>query len=138
MITYPQTTGHITQEGYVIASGYSGHKAGLFNPVMQSVHDVGPIPRGNYTLRQIRDPEEIKRLKLGPVVYYCEPEGTDWGGGVGTYWTATMPWMFGRNAFYIHWDNVQCNYTASHGCIVLLAAWMFYRVMDGEKLVVVE
>lgn len=133
MITYPQSTGHIARDGHVIASGYSGHGVGLFNPVLQQVHDVGPIPQGKYTLRKVKEPAELKRLKLGPVVFYCEPEGTDWR--IST--VATAPWMFGRSAFYVHWDNSILNYSASHGCIVLLAGWMFDRMIDGEELVVV-
>lgn len=132
MITYPQSTGHINRDGVVIASGYSGHGTGLFNPALQNVHDVGPIPQGRYTLRKVTNAVELRRLKLGPTVFYCEPEGTDWLISTVT----TLPWMFGRFAFYIHWDNEFFNYTASHGCIVLLNGWMFTRLLDGEKMVV--
>jgi hypothetical protein len=43
--TYKQSTGELDHNGAAIGAGYSGHGAGLNNPAMQNVHDVGPIPR---------------------------------------------------------------------------------------------
>lgn len=78
---------------------YSGHDAGLNNPAMEAVHDVGPIPAGNWRIVQWHDTYEDK----GPVVAQLEPVGHD---------------AHGRSGFLIHGDNALGNFSASHGCII--------------------
>lgn len=55
MFTYQVETGILRFNGAVIGKGYSGHGAGLNNPAMEMVHDIGPIPRGWYVAELIAD-----------------------------------------------------------------------------------
>jgi hypothetical protein len=50
MWTYEQSTGRLENDGTDVQMGYSGHGPGLNNPEMQNVPDVGPLPRGRYTI----------------------------------------------------------------------------------------
>ena len=102
MWTYSQGTGDIADaSGVVVGRGYSGHGAGLNNPDMQNVPDVGPIPQGRYTFGEV--------IAHDPVV--------------GEYAIPLIPdpanEMHGRSAFFIHGNNLQNNHSASEGCIVL-------------------
>lgn len=84
----------------LVCRGYSGHGAGLNNPSMENVPDIGPIPKGLYCISSFFDDAE-----KGPIVAHLTPwNGTD---------------TFGRSGFMIHGDNPQGNNTASHGCIIL-------------------
>ena len=67
---------------------------------MESDPDVGPIPRGEYTIGPFfTDPEK------GPIVAHLipEPETNE----------------FGRSGFMMHGDNMAGNESASLGCIIL-------------------
>lgn len=80
-------------------TGYSG-KEGTFrnNPHMVSMHGLGPIPPGSYTIGPAYD--EIPGT--GPCTMALTPDhGTD---------------TFGRSLFRIHGDNL--DHDASHGCII--------------------
>jgi hypothetical protein len=84
------------QKGY----GYSGFKNGKNNPKMQTVHDVGPIPRGFWHIGHAHD-----SLHTGPVTMDLLPyPGTE---------------TFGRDLFRIHGDSKSDPGNASHGCIIL-------------------
>ncbi len=97
---YSQKTGTLTRNGMRFTGGYSGHDAGKNNPAMQSVHDVGPIPQGEYTIGELHD-----NPHLGPhVMAVAAKQGTN---------------TFGRDGFYIHGDSVAHPGSASHGCIIL-------------------
>ena len=87
----------------MIAIGYSGWAEGRNNPALQQVHDVGPIPRGHYT---IGSPTCIDHVgPHGPFVLPLTPkDGTA---------------MFGRAGMLIHGDSIQNPGSASHGCIIL-------------------
>jgi hypothetical protein len=98
--TYKQSTGELDHNGAAIGAGYSGHGAGLNNPAMQNVHDVGPIPQGAWTIGPPRDPPD----HLGPLAMPLTPSGD----------------TFGRSDFFIHGDNAQLNHSASDGCIILV------------------
>ena len=90
----------LTPSGTYLATGYSGNGKGLNSPHMESVHNIGPIPRGKWDIGDFFDDEEGK----GPVVANLEPrDGTE---------------TFGRSEFMIHGDNQAANDTASEGCIV--------------------
>jgi hypothetical protein len=101
MWTYNSKTGQLSDPaGKVIATGYSGHGAGLNNPEMEMDADVGPIPRGRYTISAFfNDPAK------GPIVARLTPlPGTQ---------------VYGRSGFMLHGDNSQGNESASLGCIVM-------------------
>jgi hypothetical protein len=84
----------------VTAAAYAGHGDGKNNPALEYLHDVGPLPRGTYTIGAPHtDPEK------GPLVMplIARPD-------VDT---------FGRGGFLIHGDSIDAPGTASHGCIIL-------------------
>ena len=97
--TYEQSTGYLYHDGVYEGIGYAGHGAGLNNPAMQGVHDVGPLPVGLYTMEAPFDHPHCGRysIRLTP-----DPAND----------------MRGRDGFYIHGDNQALNRSASNGCIV--------------------
>jgi hypothetical protein len=109
---YVQKTGGLWQKNadtdgtdFLVAYGYSGHDAGVNNPDMQEVHEIGPIPCGTYTINPPQDTP-----KHGPFVLALTPDPTNN--------------MFGRDGLLIHGDSVHYagQHQASHGCIILARA----------------
>jgi hypothetical protein len=99
MWKYEQQSGAIVRpDGTLLAAGYSGRVPdGKNDPDKQCVVNVGPIPRGWYTIG------EPLSTKTKPYYMPLEPnQGTD---------------TCGRSAFQIHGDNT--THTASTGCIVV-------------------
>lgn len=105
MWTYKQSTGEmVNADGKIVAIGYSGHLQGRNNPDLQAQHDVGPIPRGNWTI--LGPP--VDTTSHGPFVLHLHPDpDTN---------------CFGRDGFLIHGDSVVHPGMASLGCIILLRA----------------
>lgn len=103
MWKYSQSTGALTDaKGNLVATGYSGHGVGLNSPDAQAIPDVGPIPRGLWSVGYPRDTDN-----LGKFVMPLTPhDGTD---------------CCGRDEFYVHGDEREHpgEHLASHGCIVL-------------------
>lgn len=101
MWTYEQATGRVVKEGVgILATGYSGSTTGKNDPSQESVKNVGPIPRGRYTIGAPRDTKTH-----GPYVLPLTPDlGNE---------------LWGREGFLIHGDNLEFPGTASEGCIVL-------------------
>jgi len=84
-----------------VARGYSGAEPdGKNNPAMESVPDVGPIPRGEYQIGVPHDTDSH-----GPFVMSLTP--------------APANEMFGRAGFLMHGDSVHAPGTASRGCVIL-------------------
>ena len=108
MWTYNQRTGEMsgkpTPASMLSALGYSGHAEGKNNPDLQSIHNVGPIPEGRWTI--LDDPPPSTDLgPHGPYVLHLAPKpGTE---------------TFGRGGFLIHGDSIHAPGTASLGCIIL-------------------
>jgi hypothetical protein len=118
--TYQQGTGLLTDPfGQPFARGYSGTGLGRNNPAMESVKNVGPIPRGLYRIGKA-----YTHLHLGRVCMNLEPEPeTD---------------THDRTDFRIHANNASTN-DASHGCVVLdLPYRLTVSVSKDEFLRVVE
>lgn len=86
--------------GLLAAVGYSGHGAGLNNPDLANVVDVGPLPDGDFS---IGDPVNGTHLGDGAMPLTPLP-------GTNTQ---------GRTDLWLHQDNVQHNESASEGCGVL-------------------
>jgi len=84
-----------------IERGYSGAGAGKNNATMQSVHDVGPVPQGDWMITDLT----IGNTPHGPYVLHLAPNEN----------TIT----FGRSGFLIHGDSIAAPGTASKGCIIL-------------------
>jgi hypothetical protein len=97
--TYEQKTGRLLLDGNYIATGYSGHGAGVDNPGLESVAEVGPLPEGTYTIG-----EAFLNPRTGPISMRLTCVSGD---------------EFGRSEFLIHGDNSAMNQTASEGCIIL-------------------
>ena len=97
--TYKQSTGELFREEKSVGKGYSGHDNGLNNPDMENVREVGPIPRGEWSIG-----DEFKHEKLGPVAMRLTPVGHK---------------AHGRDSFVIHGDIDKGDKSASNGCIVL-------------------
>jgi hypothetical protein len=100
MWTWDQLSGTLGKDGRRVATGYSGFGEGKNNPELERVHDVGPIPKGIFSIGPPRD-----TTTHGPHVLPLTPQpGTN---------------TFGRDGFLIHGDSVKDPGTASHGCIIL-------------------
>jgi len=128
-LTYAQGLGVLSCKDGFLATGYAGADAGKNNPAMQDVMNVGPLPRGRYT---ISGPECVGTAfpcpdchgatahRHGPYVLRLHPvEGNE---------------MFGRAGFLIHGDNGHG--TASEGCICVGRS--FRQQVTSEKYTEIE
>jgi hypothetical protein len=102
MWIWKQSEGTLTHNGVPVAKGYAGAPAAINDSAQQDKKNVGPIPVGLYKIGTAN-----KTSHLGPIVFPLTPD--------------TGNEMFGRSAFYIHWDSRKKPGTASQGCIVLTA-----------------
>jgi hypothetical protein len=101
MWTYHQTTGELYDAaGTLIGTGYSGSPAGKNDPEKQSIPDVGPIPRGTYTIG-----EPFDSSSHGPYAMHLTPNPANE--------------MFGRDGFLMHGDSAEHPGAASEGCIIM-------------------
>lgn len=99
--TYNSKTGQLKDgDGNLVGTGYSGHGEGVNNPDLEAQPDVGPIPRGTYTIGDFFDDPE-----KGPIVAHLTP------------WAGIN--VFGRSGFMLHGDNPDGNESASLGCIIM-------------------
>jgi type VI secretion system (T6SS) effector TldE1-like protein len=100
MWIYCQSSGCLTEDATPIARGYSGHGEGKNNPEDQHLANVGPLPRGHYTIS-----EAFTHAAKGPLVMRLTPlPSTE---------------MFHRSGFLIHGDSATHPGAASEGCIIL-------------------
>ena len=118
---YKQSTGELFLEGKKIASGYSGHGNGLNNPKAEAEENVGPIPRGLWTIGSAFDDKNGR----GPVVLRLTFQG--------------QKNAHSRSGFLIHGDNGKGDKSASNGCIILDRSTR-ERIANGtvKKLLVEE
>lgn len=101
MHTYWQATGQFVVSGSaLVGMGYSGLGPGKNNSAMECVPDIGPIPRGNWSIvgKPFNDPDH------GPYCLRLEPQPG----------TSTC----GRSGFLIHGDSIEHPGSASKGCII--------------------
>lgn len=114
---YVQSTGTLYRpNGSHLADCYSGNGAGLNNPDMQTVKNVGPIPVGLYALGKV-DTEK------GPNTIHLNPD--------------PFNDMHGRAGFLVHGDNKAANHTASEGCIIAPPSARSEMVASGGALKVI-
>ena len=99
MWTYEQLTGRILQDNQLVGVGYAGSPQGKNNPDKQEVSQVGPLPRGTYT---ISAPQNSPHT--GPYTLDLTPDPGNQ--------------MFGRADFRIHGDSIEHPGTASEGCVI--------------------
>lgn len=113
MWTYEVISGECRKDGILAGSGYSGFGKGKNNPALESVHGVGPIPRGDFDI--ILPPFDSP--KTGKYVMRLIPrEGTD---------------VFGRTDLEWHGDSTEHPGQASHGCIAS-PRYVRVRVRDSS------
>ena len=117
---YSQKTGDLSHDGKIVGSGYAGFGEGVNNPADQAIPDVGPIPRGFYTIGPA-----FTHPAAGPMTMRLTPQpGTD---------------TFGRSGFLMHGDTASMDHTASHGCIIQnRSVRATVAVSDDRTLEVVE
>jgi Protein of unknown function (DUF2778) len=117
--TYSQRTGALMSPyGALAGTGYAGAGAGKNNPDLETLHNIGPVPRGVY---DVTGPEctrfTIPRDSACPV---CPDCGGTSAHHHGPYVLRLHPRpgteMFGRAGFLVHGDNPL--HTASEGCII--------------------
>ncbi len=119
---YLQSTGELFDgEGLLVGTGYSGAGIGRNNPALDSVHNVGPIPAGEYT---IGAPEDLAGGPHGPFVLRLEPDPANN--------------MHGRDGFLIHGDAIARPGSASHGCIILPRRVRERIALSGDDRLKVE
>lgn len=105
-------------EGKWLCTGYSGFGQGRNNPTLQNVPDVGPLPRGVYTIGSAEN-----GTQLGPDALPLMPDAANE--------------MFGRSGFFVHGDSLSHPGCASHGCIIAMP-WVRAQMKPGDTVNVVE
>jgi hypothetical protein len=121
-LVYEQATGRmlVRESGQydTIGIGYSGSlsKGGKNDPSKQCERDIGPIPRGRYTVGPPGPGPSPYSLRLTPDISYQ---------------------MCGRSNFLIHGDSVSHPGDASEGCIILSRSEREAIVKTGLKLLIV-
>jgi hypothetical protein len=98
---YSQTTGIFSSDsGNILGKGYAGNGKGKNNPAMENVRNIGPLPKGKYTIGK-----PYNSPHTGPFTLPLTPDPKNK--------------MFGRSEFKIHGDNISNPGYASNGCIIL-------------------
>ena len=117
---YSQTTGQLTRDGKLVATGYAGKGAGKNNPKVEHLRDTGPLPRGRYRIGR-----PYEHSKLGPHVMNLQPIGHA---------------AHGRTAFRIHGESTSRPGAASDGCIILSPRNIRQQISASgdNELIVVE
>lgn len=105
MFTFSQTLGRmLDQDENYVGTGWSGNGLGTDNPEMEMVPNVGPLPKGKYTIGP-----SYHHPKLGPCTMDLLPDPANN--------------MYGREDFRIHGaasgDTFINPGFSSEGCIVL-------------------
>lgn len=96
---YEQSTGKLfDDQGRLLGQGHAGNGAGLNNPDAEDQHNVGPLPRGQYTIGTFRD-----HPTLGPLSAPLTPVADRLTG---------FNWLHGRGQFWLHGPEL------SEGCLV--------------------
>jgi hypothetical protein len=96
MWIYQQQTGELRRFGVLVDVGYSGFGPGKNNPALEAQKDIGPIPRGMYSIGR-----EFDSSREGPMVMRLTP--------------APDTNTYGRSGFEIHGDAKEHLGCASHG-----------------------
>ena len=116
MWTYNSANGSLSRNGILVGTGYSGYGSGVNNPALEDMHNVGPIPRGSWSISHFFDDPGGK----GPMVARLSPDdGTD---------------TKGRGGFMIHGDTAAHDETASHGCIILSRSLREQIATSGDSI----
>lgn len=108
MWTYHQHDGTLYRaDGTLAGTGYSGHNEGKNNPAMESVKNIGPFPRGQWTFTVIMGADGKPcdhNGKKAPVICFHPKIGTE---------------TFGRDNFECHGDSIHEPGSVSLGCMIM-------------------
>lgn len=97
---YSQSTGALKLNNTIVARGYSGIGIGKNKPENEAVHNIGPIPRGTYSIGK-----PFHHAHTGAYTMRLIPiKGTN---------------VYGRTGFMIHGDSASHPGEASNGCIIV-------------------
>ena len=103
----------------IVASGYSGKRPFLNDPLATDRQGQGPIPFGHWRIGIA-----VNHSKLGPFSIALHP----------------VTYQGPRSAFYIHGDNDKGDRSASSGCIILpreRRLWIMARATEGNTALLV-
>jgi hypothetical protein len=119
MWTFHQRTGALTDASCaVIAHGYSGAPEGKNDPSKQNIANVGPIPRGVYSIA-----EPHNSAKHGPFCLSLVPHERNE--------------MFGRRGFLMHGDSKEHPGAASEGCVIMPFSVRFTVWQSNDRTLIV-
>lgn len=114
---YHQATGKVYHDDKLMKErGYAGSGVFKNNPGAQTRKNLGPLPRGSYTI----DNHFIHHPTAGGHVLRLTPDPANE--------------MFGRAGFLIHGDSIRAPGTASEGCIVLPLALRQKILVSGDRV----
>lgn len=119
MWTYSQSTGELKHDDHVIGYGFSGWQDGINVPAMQDLPNLGPIPRGLWSML---DPPE-DHPTLGPYAFRLTP--------------APLTNTFGRSGFWCHGRSIKKPFDSSHGCLALARTLRQAMWESGDRLLTV-
>lgn len=117
---YDQSSGALSRDGVSFGKGYSGKGRGKYNPSLQGMKGIGPIPRGRWRMTEVYNSGNV-----GPFVIRLEADD-------GT--RNDMHDETGRGAFRIHGDSIRAPGTASKGCIILPRATREKMWNSGDRI----
>jgi hypothetical protein len=98
-MTFEQSTGKLWDGDKLLGVGWAGHLSGKNNPAEESVKDVGPLPKGLYTVGN-----PLEGTHLGPLAFPLHPDPQNQ--------------EYGRGGFFIHGASATHPEMSSDGCII--------------------
>ena len=117
MLTYCQDDGALFLDEVKLCTGYSGKGAGRNNPALEAMPNIGPIPKGLWSI----DHPPYDDPHKGKLVFRLHPVGHD---------------AHGRSGFLIHGDSGEHPGQASEGCVILPR--LIRQQIASEKLTELE
>jgi hypothetical protein len=100
MLTYQIPTGILTQDGAYVGTGWAGQPPYKNDIAGVTVHNVGPLPPGSYSIGP-----SYTHPHLGPLTMNLLP--------------ASSNEMYGRGSFRIHGASPTHPETSSEGCVIM-------------------
>jgi hypothetical protein len=119
---YEIINGRISEDNVTLTIAYSGHPPHVNDPAAVDIPNVGPLPRGGYTISGL---EQSPNTGPDTLILIPDPDNE----------------MFGRSLFRIHGDDIHepGQHCASDGCIVAdHDARMIMWHSDDKRLEVVD
>jgi hypothetical protein len=108
---YSQSTGRLTYNGKLVATGYSGSYGYVNRPECEMYKDRGAIPSGTYRIGAgFKRGRQNDVMRLEPTMNVC-----------------------GRNGFLIHGDIARADHKASEGCVIFGPAIRHRISTSGDR-----